>query len=109
MATPSWYGIDQYLSYKVNNCWKVGGRLEWFRDEEGTRVGLNRTTNPNNPPFPGDFYSITLGLNYSPTCNLTLRPEIRYDSYDGNVARLPFNDGLDDTQLMVGLDGILLF
>ena len=108
-ATRSGTGSISTCTTRSTTAGRRVARFEWFRDEDGTRVGLNRTTNPNNPPFPGDFYSITMGLNYSPTCNLTLRPEIRYDSYDGNVARLPFNDGLDDNQLMIGMDGILLF
>ena len=46
-----WYGIDQYLFYRVSNTVKLGTRFEWFRDEDGTRVGLmNRPANPNNPP-----------------------------------------------------------
>ena len=32
-----WYGVDQYLYYTINDCWKAGGRFEWFRDEDGTR------------------------------------------------------------------------
>ena len=104
-----WYGIDQYLFYKINECWKTGLRFEWFRDEEGTRVGLNRPSNPNDPPFVGNFFSLSLGVNWSPTYNFMLRPEVRYDWYDGNAARLPFNDGADDDQFMLGLDAILLF
>ena len=104
-----WYGIDQYLYYTVNDCWKVGARFEWFQDEEGTRVGLNRPSNPNKPPFPGDFFSVSLGLNWKPTANLTLRPEIRADWYEGSAAPLPYDDGQNDSQLMIGLDGIVLF
>jgi hypothetical protein len=104
-----WYGIDQYLYYTINCRWQAGLRFEWFRDEEGTRVGLNRPSNLNNPPFAGDFYSLTFGFNWTPTENLRLRPEIRADWYDGDAPQLPFNDGTDDNQLMVGLDAILLF
>ena len=34
-------------------------------------------------PFPGSFYETSLGLNYKPNANLTIRPELRYDWYDG--------------------------
>ena len=67
--TAYWYGVDQYLYYTINNCWKAGARFEWFRDEDGTRVGLNRASNPNNPPYAGDFYSLSLGLNWKPRTN----------------------------------------
>ncbi|WP_419188268.1 outer membrane beta-barrel protein [Stieleria bergensis] len=43
-----WDGIGQYLTYSVNRCTNRGMRLEWFRDEEGTPVGLNRSSNPNS-------------------------------------------------------------
>lgn len=105
----NWYGVDQYLYYTVNKCWKVGARFEWFRDEDGTRVGLNRPSNPNVPPFAGDFYSLSLGVNYSPFENLIIRPEVRADWYDGSAGVLPYNDGLDDNQLMLGLDVIARF
>ena len=66
-GTAYWYGIDQYLYYNINDCWKAGMRFEWFRDEDGTRVGLNRPSNPNNVPFVGNFYSVSAGLNWLPT------------------------------------------
>lgn len=104
-----WYGIDQYLYYTVNECWKAGFRFEWFRDEDGTRVGLNRPNNPNVAPYPGNFYSLTFGANWTPTDNFVLRPEIRADWYDGSAAVQPYDDGLKDTQLMIGFDAILMF
>ncbi|MDA9856986.1 porin [Rubripirellula sp.] len=106
-ARADWYGIDQYLTYAVNRCTKVGVRFEWFRDEEGTRVGLNRASNPNIPALAGDYYSLSVGVNYTPSHHLTLRPEIRADWYDGDAAPLPFNDGSDSDQLMIGIDAIL--
>ncbi|MEK6239354.1 MAG: porin, partial [Planctomycetales bacterium] len=97
-----WHGIDQYLYYTINDSWKAAMRWEWFRDEDGTRVGLNRARNPNVPPFAGDFYSVSLGLNWTPACNFTLRPEVRADWYDGDAGALPFDDGTDDSQFLIG-------
>ena len=108
-GTAYWYGIDQYLYHTINDCWKTGLRFEWFRDEDGTRVGLNRPSNPNNVPFVGNFYSVAAGVNWMPTSNLTLRPEIRADWYDGNQPVQPFNDGIDSSQLLLGVDAILVF
>ena len=104
-----WYGVDQYLYYTLNEYWKAGLRFEWFRDEEGTRVGLNRPSNPNKAPFIGDFYSLSLGVNWTPTYNLIVRPELRADWYDGSALPTPFDDGTDDSQFMLGCDAILLF
>lgn len=103
-----WYGVDQYLYYRHNCCWRSGVRLEWFRDQDGTRVGLNRASNPNKPPFAGNFYSLTYGLNWTPTDRFIFRPEIRADWFDGKGGR-PYDDGNEDWQLMVGFDLIYLF
>ncbi len=108
-GTAYWYGVDQYVYHTFNDCWKAGLRFEWFRDEDGTRVGLNRPSNPNIVPFTGNFYSVSAGMNWTPTTNLTLRPEVRVDWFDGSQPVLPFGDGDDDSQLMFGIDAILLF
>lgn len=104
-----WYGVDQYLYYHLTDSLKGGARFEWFRDEDGTRVGLNRTRNPNIPPFQGNFYSASLGMNWTPSSNVIVRPEIRYDWFDGGVARQPFGDGQNDHQFLIGLDAIVRF
>lgn len=98
-----WYGIDQYVYYRVSNAVKLGTRFEWFRDEDGTRVGLNRAANPNNPPLPGNFFALTTGLNYAPTANLLIRPEIRWD-FTSDAPRRAFNDGRKNNQLLLGCD-----
>ncbi len=102
-----WYGLDQYLYYTINDCWKVGGRFEWFRDEDGTRVGLNRPSNPNNPPFVGNFWSLSAGVNWTPTTNLIVRPELRWDWFDG--VGLPYADGTQADQLLLAADVIWRF
>jgi hypothetical protein len=108
-GTAYWYGVDQYLYHTINDCWRAGLRMEWFRDEDGTRVGLNRPSNPNKVPFVGNFYSLSAGLNWMPTNNLTVRPEIRADWFDGDQPVKPFDDGTDSSQLLLGVDAILLF
>ena len=107
-----WYGVNQYLFYTVNDCWKVGGRLEWFRDDDGARVtGLR---NPSNAifgqSFAGNFYELALGLNWTPTANITIRPEVRYDTFDGvGTVAGPFNAGTQEDQFLAGLDAIFLW
>lgn len=102
-----WYGLDQYLYYTLSDTWKLGGRFEWFNDEDGTRVGLNRPSNPNKPPLPGNYYSLSVGPNYTPTPNLVVRPGMRYDVYDGDAH--PFNDGHNKNQFTYGFDVIYKF
>lgn len=101
------FGIDRYVFVDLTEDWKLAGRFEWFKDEEGTRVGLARPSNPNTPPFIGDFYSISAGLNWKPCGNFIVRPEMRFDWFDGNAQ--PFDDGSDDSQVLLGFDAIVMF
>lgn len=104
-----WYGINQYLFYTVNDCWKFGGRFEWFRDDDGARVtGLRNTGNSIfGQSFVGNFYEMSLGANYTPTANLTIRPELRYDWFEGTGT--PFNNNTGVDQFLFGFDAIFLF
>jgi hypothetical protein len=103
-----WYGIDQYLYYRVSDKWRLGTRFEWFRDEDGTRVGLNRPANTTNPPLPGNYFSLTGGANFTPTANFSLRPEIRWD-FTSDSVRPAFSDGRKNNQLLLGMDMILRY
>jgi hypothetical protein len=97
----SWYGINQYLTYKINDCWSFGGRLEWFRDDDGVRVIAGNA---------GNYYEMASGINYKPHANFLVRPELRYDWYNGSTAGgNPFNDGHATTQLSGGCDVIFTF
>lgn len=103
-----WYGIDQYLYYRLHEQVKAGLRFEWFRDEAGTRVGGSPDRgNPNLAPFAGSFYSLTGGINYYPHPNLTIRPEVRYDWLVGN--RSPYNDGHNSNQVLAAINAYVQF
>ncbi len=108
-----WYGVNQYLFYTINDCWKAGMRFEWFRDDDGARVtGLRQGNAVFGSGWAGDFYNLTVGMNYTPTANLTIRPELRYDFTDVEQSLngdLPFNDGTDSDQLLLGFDAIYIF
>jgi hypothetical protein len=110
-GTALWVGIDQYLYYRVSDAWSWGARFEWFQDTDGTRVGLNRPSNPNHVPLPGNFYSLTIGPNWSPTGNFLMRPAFRWDFFGGPYGgpRAPYNDGISNQQTMLGFDMIQKF
>lgn len=118
-----WYGINQYLFYKMNCCWTAGVRGEWFRDDDGVRVapaGDYAASGVNSNPagvggFAGNFYELSAGLNYKnpQKPNFIGRAELRYDKYDGDIvngaAIQPFDGGNDDDQFLYGMDFIYLY
>jgi hypothetical protein len=109
-----WYGINQYLFYKINCCWSFGTEFEWFRDDDGTRVtGIGDGNTIAGDSFVGNFYQLKAGLNYKPNANFVFRPELRYDWYDGAAdpvsGNLPYDDGTDDDQLTAAFDVIFLY
>jgi len=104
----NWYGLNQYLFYKLNCCWTAGARFEWFRDEEGFVVTGLRPGNPiAGQLFPGNFFEFSLGANYKPNANWNIRPEVRYDWFDGQGH--PYDDGNAKHQFLFGLDAIYQF
>jgi hypothetical protein len=111
-----WYGLNQYLLYKINDCWAANLRVEWMRDDDGLRIA-----GPGNIPgvqawdgfgFAGNFYAVTAGLNWRPTANWLIRPEARWDWYDGPrnpLNEFPFDDGQSDDQFTAAVDAIFTF
>ena len=75
-ANNQWYSCTGYLFVDLSDHWSAGSRLEWFRDEDGKRVDANGAG-------AGSYYEATLGLNWYPSSNLTVRPEVRWDWFDG--------------------------
>jgi hypothetical protein len=59
-------GLTNYLFYTLNDCWKLGARVEWWR----TNILTGNQAS---------FYDMTYGLNYWAHANVVVRPEIRYD------------------------------
>ncbi|MDR2754404.1 MAG: porin [Planctomycetaceae bacterium] len=94
------YGINQEIFYKLNSHWTLGARAEWMKDYSNIRG------------YDYDVYAFTFGVNWKPTGFLTIRPEIRYDNYNGEK---PFNrtksKGLDwkDDQFLYGFSGYIRF
>jgi hypothetical protein len=83
-------GIVNYLLHTVNDCWKVGGRFEWWQTDQ-----LGDTTS---------FFEVTGGVNYKPHANVVIRPEIRFDfTSDEDTTDDDFN------RAIFGIDGIFTF
>jgi len=100
-----WYGVNQYLFKEINECWSVGTRLEWFCDEDGSRVG------GNGAATAGNYYAATFGVNWKPNANFTLRPELRIEKFDdlNNNGYNPYYEGTDSSGQFAGLDAIFTF
>ena len=71
------------MFYTLNDCWRLGSRLEWFK------AGDN------------EVVEFTLGANYRPHANVVIRPEIRVDSFETGA---PFQDSS-----VFGVDAIFTF
>lgn len=98
-----WYGLNQYLLYNINDCWAAGLRFEWFRDDDGVRV------DPNQDGLnTGNYYELTAGLNWRPHTNINVRPELRWDWYDGRGNKV-YDDGDHNRLFTASIDAILTF
>jgi hypothetical protein len=104
-----WYGINQYLLMDVNDQWAVGGRFEWFRDDDGARV--LSPFDGGTDGFAGNFFEMTAGINYRPHSNVIVRSECRWDWYDGVDPNgyQPYDNGTDSNQFLWGSDLILTY
>ncbi len=94
-----WFGVNQYLYYTINPCWRLGVRGEWFRDEDAVRIDLNAGA---------DYYELSLGLNWMPNDWITVRPEIRWD-WANPLAGGVLPSGRRDDQVLLAADVIARF
>lgn len=110
-ASAEWYGLSQSFLYQISRCWSAGARVEWFRDNDGSRVTGLGSGNLNTGPFVGDFFEATVGLNWKPRANIRVRPELRWDWYGADTAGgpRPFDAGDQSRQFMFGCDMIVSF
>jgi hypothetical protein len=97
-----WYGVNNYLQYAITEQVSVGGRFEWFRDDDGVLL----KTAESVPLGPGDLFSFTWGVNLAPHANWMLRPEVRYD-WANRVT--PFDDQTEKHQWTIAADLITRF
>ena len=97
-----WYGLTNNLFYTVNDKLRAGFRYEWFNDDDGTRV----------VGFGTHWHNITLGLNYQPIANLTLRPEARWDwatPHEAGTPAGPYDNVTRRDQFTLAMDAILTY
>ncbi len=74
----AFYGASAGFRYKLHDRVHVGARFEWFADENAANVtwgGVGATG--------GDVYALTASVGWEPHPNLLIRPELKFDAYDG--------------------------
>lgn len=98
-----WLGVVGCFLYALDKHWSLGSRFEWFYDDDGTRIAEWRDETLLGR---GDVYAFTTGLNYAPSANWIIRPEVRYDWASGVT---PFDGMTKDEQFTAGVDVILRF
>ena len=111
------FDITQMLIYRINDCWALGGRFEWYnvREDSVGLYGPNAIAGLENVAAGNvDIYQLTGGINYRPHANLIIRPEIRYDWINDDPALLaaadrPLLEGNGDDQTTFGIDAIFTF
>ena len=98
VADSAFYGTNLGVSYQWLKDVRVGSRFEWFRDENAANVlwgGVGATG--------GDVFSLTASLAWQPSPYFRIRPELKFDIYDGGGHLFAADDdGLarKDTQLL---------
>jgi hypothetical protein len=77
--TAKWYGINQYFFFDLSRKVTAGLRVEWFRDQDNSRVF----------DFPserlvqgGNYTGVTGGVNWRAGSNMMVRSEVRGDWSD---------------------------
>jgi hypothetical protein len=120
------YGVAGYAMYKINDIFKVVGRAELWRDNNGFYVAAFpgnldyvkiQHGDPTGVAIAGGittYSEFTLGLNITPPLptnrfvkSLIIRPEIRYDASLNNTT--PFAAGTASNQFTFAGDVIVKF
>ncbi|MDQ5939086.1 MAG: hypothetical protein QG557_33 [Pseudomonadota bacterium] len=95
-----WYGVNMHLTYDVKENLTAGIRTEWFRDQDGFRVGYPARTFASTNSG-SSYYAVTAGVNWKPVTWLNLRPNVRYDWADGSR---PFDNAVAQDQFLFSTD-----
>lgn len=109
-----WYGINTYFFYALTDALRVGLNLEWFRDQNGVRVGsvlpsmaaastraagMGTGGSPFRGNYVGNFFAITVGPRFQVQKNTFVRFMARYDYFGGTAlnALKPGDAGYNQT------------
>lgn len=102
------YALANYLVYKINDKWKAGLRFEWLQNNGARLTGVDSS----KLAASGNYYDITLGLNWQAKPHLRFRPELRYDwqtPYQPLDQPLSYNDNTSSKNWLFACDVIWEF
>lgn len=95
----AWYGANLNYYHRLRPGLQAAVRLEWLRDDKGAHALLPA----------GEYRGLTANLAWRPWPSLRIRPELRYDLYQGDGK--PFGgqvpaifNGEEDRQWIAALD-----
>jgi len=115
VGAANWFGVVNYLIFDLNPQWSFGLRYEWFSDNDGTRVRApgypHRIDFQPDPPFGAYWNDVSIGFNYRPHRNVTLRSEGRWDWVGpvGTSSVYPFDNQSRGNQFLFATDLIIQF
>lgn len=106
----TWYGANLNWYHRLGENLMWNSRAEWFYSDAPAHVVMASIDPQTGVPDPswGSFYGFTSNLAWTPTPNLRLRPELRYDIHNGS-GRDAFGGGREDAQLIGSFDITLFF
>lgn len=88
-ATARWHAIAAYATYEITDKFSVGARGEYFRDEDGFRLGFDPNTGK-----PIDLWEITLTARYKLLDHLFASVEFRHDEATDGAKVFDDGDGV---------------
>ncbi|HCS42772.1 MAG TPA: hypothetical protein DIW52_08095 [Pseudomonas sp.] len=97
-----WWGANATLTYQQRPDLSYSVRAEHFADPDGFILFPATTAR-------GNFNALTAGLRYDLNKYISLRPEVRYDVFDGNADDHPFGAGRDRSQLTGLVEALFYF
>lgn len=97
-----WWGANAVLTWQYRPDLAFSLRGEHFSDPDGFILFPVSTAR-------GDFNAVTAGLRYDLNRHVSIRPEIRYDAFDGRSDQRPFGNGRDQTQLTGMVEALIYF
>lgn len=92
-----WKGVNLSWHHQLKPALSLNMRGEWFDTDAVHAV----------QPFDGTMKAITANLTWNASHALRVRPEIRYDIFDGDGD--PFEGGRDDSQFFAALNMVYSF